>query len=157
AYVFRHTSDWVEEAKLVASDHAIGDFFSWNAVAVAHDLIAVGALGRKNRRGTAYAFRRDGQQWVEAYRMTSSDGHAGDEYGGGIALTTDSVLVGAGFNEGAGKDSGAAYAYQLLPVASRSSYGQGWPGTLGVPTFTTDQDPVLGSTILLRIDNSLGS
>jgi hypothetical protein len=157
AYVFRDLGPWVEEAKLVASDHKPGDFFSWNAVAISGDVIAVGALGRDNRKGTAYTFHREGQQWIEDFRMTASDGKAGDEYGGGIALTDGRVIVGAAFNNNPTVDSGAAYSYYLVPTASRSSYGQGWPGTLGIPAIDTSDDPVLGSTVVLQIDNSLGS
>jgi hypothetical protein len=151
-YVYRDLTPWVEEAKLVASDHRSGDLFSWNAVAISGDVIAVGALGRDNRTGTAYAFHREGQQWIEDYHMSASDKGAGDEYGGGIALTDGRVIIGAAFNLG-----GAAYAYYLVPTASRSSYGQGWPGTHGIPAIDTSDDPVLGSTVVLQIDNSLGS
>jgi sugar lactone lactonase YvrE len=38
--------------------------------------------------------------------------------------------------------------------ASWSNYGAGFPGTNGVPSFTSQQDPVLGTTITLDLANS---
>ncbi len=41
--------------------------------------------------------------------------------------------------------------------ASWANYGSGWPGTLGIPTFTAASDPELCSTLTLNLDNSLGA
>jgi hypothetical protein len=43
------------------------------------------------------------------------------------------------------------------PPAAWSNYGAGWPGTLGIPSFTSSANPSLGSTITLSIGNSLGA
>ena len=40
--------------------------------------------------------------------------------------------------------------------ASWSNYGAGFPGTNGVPSFTSQQDPVFGATITLDLANSYG-
>ena len=37
------------------------------------------------------------------------------------------------------------------------NYGDGLPGTLGVPDFTAQTDPVLGSTLTLDLGNSYGN
>jgi Tol biopolymer transport system component len=42
-------------------------------------------------------------------------------------------------------------------AASWSNYGAGFPGTNGTPNFTSRQNPVLGTTITLDLDNSYGS
>jgi len=39
--------------------------------------------------------------------------------------------------------------------ASWSNYGSGFPGTFGVPALTSRQNPVLGTTITIDLDNSL--
>lgn len=44
-----------------------------------------------------------------------------------------------------------------VPLASRANYGAGHPGTLGVPGIDTSADPILGTTIDILIDNSLGA
>jgi Tol biopolymer transport system component len=41
--------------------------------------------------------------------------------------------------------------------ASWSNYGAGFPGTNGVPAFTSQQNPVLGTTITLDLANSYGN
>jgi len=40
--------------------------------------------------------------------------------------------------------------------ASWSNYGSGYPGTNGVPSFTSQQNPVIGTTITLDVGNSYG-
>ena len=48
----------------------------------------------------------------------------------------------------------------LTPVdqpAAWLNFGSGWPGTQGVPAFTSRSNPVLGSTLTLDIENSLGA
>jgi Tol biopolymer transport system component len=42
------------------------------------------------------------------------------------------------------------------PTASRSTYGAGWPGTLGVPDLTADVDPQYGATVHVDFGNSWG-
>jgi len=42
-------------------------------------------------------------------------------------------------------------------LASWSNYGAGWPGTHGVPAFTSRSNPVLGTTLTLDLGNSSGS
>ena len=43
------------------------------------------------------------------------------------------------------------------PAASWSNYGAGYPGTLGIPGLRASANPVLGSSIDVDIDNSLGA
>lgn len=42
------------------------------------------------------------------------------------------------------------------PQASWQNYGAGWPGTLGVPSFTALSNPVLGTTVEAFVGNSVG-
>jgi Tol biopolymer transport system component len=42
-------------------------------------------------------------------------------------------------------------------LAAWANFGAGYPGTNGVPDFTAEQNPVLGSTITLDLANSSGS
>ncbi len=41
--------------------------------------------------------------------------------------------------------------------AAWSNYGAGFPGTLGVPSFTSRADPRFGTEVILDLENSLGS
>ena len=42
-------------------------------------------------------------------------------------------------------------------AASWQNYGAGFPGTLGIPTFTAGADPVFGATFSLDVGNSSGT
>ena len=42
------------------------------------------------------------------------------------------------------------------PMASATTYGDGWPGTLGIPALTSNVLPQYGATIDLSFDNSWG-
>ena len=52
------------------------------------------------------------------------------------------------------------WAYQNFPAAFPavwSNYGVGHPGTLGIPSLALSADPVIGTTPLIQIGNSLGA
>ena len=55
-----------------------------------------------------------------------------------------------GYEDVFARDLGAAG-----PQASWSSYGAGWAGTYGIPTFTASADPEFSATLSLDITNSL--
>jgi len=115
AYVFRYDgSDWVEEAKLTASDGASFDYFG-RSVAVSGDTAVVGAqYYRANGwdSGSAYVFRYDGSDWVEEAKLTASDGAAGDRFGAPVAISGDTAVVGAHYDDDNGSDSGSAYVFR---------------------------------------------
>jgi hypothetical protein len=45
---------------------------------------------------------------------------------------------------------------RCMTDATWSNYGSGFPGTNGVPAFTSQSDPVLGATLTLDLANSYG-
>jgi probable HAF family extracellular repeat protein len=73
---------------------------------------------------------------------------------GPLDVNDDDVIVGTGaWRNGAGTES----AFRLRPSKARwFNYGAGWPGTRGIPAFTTLNDPILGTTITLDVQNSYG-
>jgi Tol biopolymer transport system component len=77
----------------------------------------------------------------------SADGHV-------IAFLSGASNLVAGDGNGVTDD----FLHELCSIdASWSNYGAGYPGTSGVPAFTARSNPVLGSSITLDLDNSLGS
>jgi hypothetical protein len=115
AYVFRYDgSDWVEEAKLTASDGAAGDHFGFS-VAVSGGTAVVGA-GRDDdsgsSSGSAYVFRYEGSDWVEEAKLTASDGAAFDWFGVLVAVSGDTAVVGAFGDDDSGSNSGSAYVFR---------------------------------------------
>ena len=116
AYVFvRSGGVWTEQAKLIASDAALGDEFGIS-VAVFGDSAAVGArfgnhVGVSNT-GSAYIFVRSSGVWTEQAKLIAFDAASGDEFGRRVALSGDTVVVGAPYDDNAGgPDAGSAYVF----------------------------------------------
>jgi hypothetical protein len=121
AYVFRYDgSDWVEEAKLTASDGAAGDLFG-SSVAVSGDTAVVGAH-HDDHFGSAYVFRYDGSDWVEEAKLTASDAAPSPSFGArlgiSVAVSGDTAVVGANGDDDNGPHSGASYVYALVTTTS---------------------------------------
>ena len=51
-------------------------------------------------------------------KLTASDAAAGDNFGNAVAISGDTMIVGANFDDDAGADSGSAYIYRWS--------GNGW-------------------------------
>jgi len=56
-----------------------------------------------------------------------------------------------------GVNSGHVRVASMCASAAWSTYGAGWPGTLGVPGLVALSNPVLGSPFSLQIGNSAGA
>ena len=96
-YVFnRQGGSWVETQKLTASDGGESDQLGFS-VAVSGSTIVAGAVGVSGNsfRGAAYVFNRQGGSWVEAQKLTASDGSTGDVFGFSVAISGSTVVVGA--------------------------------------------------------------
>jgi hypothetical protein len=119
AYVFRFDgSQWVQEAKLAAADGEPGEL-----VGVTVDLdgntAVIGAphddvVDRDS--GSAYVFHFDGTNWVQQQKLTPADGAKLDLFGGAVAVSGSTVLVGAprsGEDDYYGGDWGAAYVFHF--------------------------------------------
>ena len=148
AYVFvRNISTWSQQASLKASNTGAGDAFG-STVAVDGERVAIGAsleasnaLGVNGDQannstgaaGAAYLYRRSGTAWnQEAYLKPSRSGAGGDLFGSTVAISGETVVVGApredsstkGINgdplSNSSEDSGAAYVF----VRSGTSWSQ---------------------------------
>jgi hypothetical protein len=62
--------------------------------------------------GSAYVFTRVGTTWTQQVKLTAPDGAADDRFGRSVALTADTALIGAMFQDNQGKNSGSAYLYK---------------------------------------------
>ncbi|MBN1676292.1 MAG: SUMF1/EgtB/PvdO family nonheme iron enzyme, partial [Kiritimatiellae bacterium] len=105
AYVYRREgTNWVHEAKLLASDGAASDEFGFS-VGISGPHIVVGA-----RTGNAaYLFWRDGTNWTEQAIVAAE--FAGELFGEASAMAVDLAIVGARGDDTVAGDSGAAYVY----------------------------------------------
>jgi hypothetical protein len=110
AYVFASTNgDWAQQAYLKASNTHAGDLFG-ASVAVTDTTAVVGAPGANNGAGAAYVFVRSGTTWAQQAMLTVATGQAGDGFGV-VAISGDTILVGAPGEDSGATDSGAVYVF----------------------------------------------
>ena len=103
----------VEEQKLTAADAAAVDEFG-NSVAVSGNTAVVGAnrdVNAGGESGSAYVFTRTGGSWNQQAKLIAADAAAADRFGISVAVSDDTAVVGAGFDNDAGLNSGSAYVF----------------------------------------------
>ncbi|MSU37417.1 MAG: hypothetical protein EXS36_20425 [Pedosphaera sp.] len=138
AYVFVRTGmTWTQQAYLKASNTDASDFFGY-AVAVSGDTVVVGAVYEASNAtgingdqsnnsltysGAAYVFVRSGTNWTQQAYLKASNAGAFDEFGWSVAVSGDTVVVGAHYessnttgingngNDNSAMNSGAAYVF----------------------------------------------
>ncbi len=115
-YVFeRSGSTWHQVAKLVHADAAPSDILGWN-LSIDGDTIVSGAHFNDDagsRSGSAYVFVRGaGGQWAQQAKLTASDAAADDEFGHDVAVSGDTILVGAYQDDDDGSSSGSVYVFE---------------------------------------------
>ena len=115
AYFFKNSgTTWFEEAKILASDGAIGDWFG-ASVSISGEYAIVGAPLDDDKgadSGSVYIFKRNGNQWTEQAKLTALDGAAGDYFGFGVCLDGEYAVIGAYNDDDNGADSGSAYIFK---------------------------------------------
>jgi hypothetical protein len=63
--------------------------------------------------GSAYVFKKDGENWVEEQRLIPSDGEFGGEFGWSVAIQGNDIFVGERNDSELGIVAGAVYYYQF--------------------------------------------
>jgi len=115
AYIFRYDGNsWIEEAKLLASDGASGDWFG-NSISISSDTIVVGAWfdgDNGYRSGAAYVFHNDGSEWIEETKLLASDGAEYDRFGESVSIDGDVIVIGTSEDDDNGDRSGSAYVFR---------------------------------------------
>ncbi len=121
AYVFVQAANgtWSQQAKLTAADGATGDFFGCS-VAVDGDTAVIGAHGDDDKgisSGSAYVFVRaaDGT-WSQQAKLTAVDGaeYEFDDFGGSVAVSGSTAVIGAYGDSDKGDYSGSAYIFGCI-------------------------------------------
>jgi hypothetical protein len=143
-YVFRRTGRaWLQEAYVKASSTGAGDRFGYR-VALSGDTLAVGADEEDSASqgvggnqaddsatgsGAVYVFRRTGTAWQQEAYVKASNTGAGDNFGTSVALSGDTLAVGARYEDsasqgvggdqagGSARDSGAVYVFRRTGTA----------------------------------------
>jgi hypothetical protein len=117
-YVFVRTgTTWSQQAYLKASNTGADDFFG-SSLAISGDTVVVGAYGEDSNAvgingdqsnnsalvsGAAYVFVRSGTTWTQEAYLKASNAEAGDAFGASVAISGDTIVIGAG-----SEDSSAA-------------------------------------------------
>ena len=120
AYVFTRSGGvWTQQAKLLANDKADSDSFGWS-VALSGDTLVVGANSEDDsgttQNGAAYVFTRSAGVWTQQAKLLANDKADNDRFGASVALSGDTVVVGANFEDDSGTtNNGAAYAFLAAP------------------------------------------
>jgi len=147
AYVYvRSGTNWVQQAYLKAANTDAGDFFGYS-VAVSGDTVVVGARGESSdaigvngnqsdnsgtNSGAVYVFVRSGTNWLQQAYLKASNTGMDDQFGGSVALSGDTLVVGAhgesssatgvngNQNDNSMPDSGAVYMFAIGGAAAGS-------------------------------------
>ena len=143
AYVFTRSGGvvWDEGVKLTASDGAPYDNFGIS-VAVDDNTIVIGASGDDDNgadSGSVYVFTRDPYSgvWSQAAKLTASDGEALGYFGQSVAVSGDTVLVGAYQDDDEGndlEDSGSVYVF------TKPTSEGGWSDWHDLPQTATNEN-----------------
>jgi len=130
-YVFsRSGSNWIQQAKLTASDGAASDHFGC-AVSLSGDTVLIGADGVAtaggDNAGAAYAFVRLGSNWSQQARLIADDSYFWEFFGRSVSVSGDNAFIGVpeadpvGYNSGKAyifRRSGGAWAQQAMLISS---------------------------------------
>ncbi len=115
AYLFENAnSEWTCIAKLTANDGAAGDLFGWS-VAVSDGTAVVGAQSdddNGSNSGSVYLFQDTGAGWSQIAKLTPDDGAESDAFGRSVAISGNTVVIGAPGDDDNGSSSGSAYIFE---------------------------------------------
>ena len=144
AYLF-DGSTGMQLFKFVASDGGSGDWFG-GSIAIDNGVVAVGATRDDDRglqSGSVYLF--DATTGAELFKLTASDGGAGDAFGHSIGIHNGIVVVEAYGNDHDGGNRVTSLVYPLRLIMRL------WPSVrVGMMTLDPGPDLRIFSTLLLE-------
>ncbi|MGB0370485.1 MAG: FG-GAP repeat protein [Opitutales bacterium] len=113
-YIRDENGAWNEQAKLRASDAALGDELG-RALAIDGDTIVAGAWladASGVDSGAAYIFVRENGAWFEQAKLIGSTSLGGDKFGDAVGISEDTVVIGAWHDDTMGSGAGAVYVFE---------------------------------------------
>jgi len=100
--------------KLVANDADSSDYFG-RSIAISGNLAVVGAYGNDDNgtgSGSAYIFAKDiNGSWIQTSKLLAQDANNSDYFGNSVAISGETVIVGASRDDDNGSKSGSAYIF----------------------------------------------
>lgn len=141
----RTPTEWLQTAKIVASDAAQGAQFGYS-VSLRGDRVLVGArsdIGNGAGTGAAYVFDFGATGWTQSAKLAPENGHLIDFFGWSVALGIDRALVGAIGDDEAAVNGGAAY------VLERSATTGDWKQVKKLTATNAANGDAFGSAVAL--------
>ena len=95
---------WGEVQKIVAPDKSYGDYFG-TSITVNNGRIAVGAYGEDDKgrsAGAVYTYQMKKDKWTFESKIHDFEGTANDRFGSSVALSENTLIVGANRDNKAG-------------------------------------------------------
>ena len=126
AYVYNKigSSNWVQIQKLVPAQAGTNDLVGIS-VAIENDLLAIGAPGFNpgstnfvGSPGSVYVFQRDTNGvWQPQARLTAPDPQRNDRFGVSVAMSQQSLVIGASFHSDFGStNNGSIYVFDFTAI-----------------------------------------
>ena len=116
AYIYHlQNGNWLERWTIYGADTWNGENFGI-AVDLDNRYAVIGATGQDDNgvdSGCAYVFRYLNEAWYQQDKIVPSDGAEDARFGSSVAISGNSVIVGASMADAQGMMSGAAYLFQL--------------------------------------------
>ena len=106
-------ADWTQKQKIFSTPRGVGAQFG-NAVAVSGDTMVIGARHDSttaSQAGAALVYVRNGSNWTQQAKLLANDGALGDKFGYAVAVSENTIVVGAYNDDGTFADTGAAYVF----------------------------------------------
>ena len=111
AHVFvRVAADWVQQQELSGAGATIGERYG-HSVAIDGDTAVVGAPNDNGGVGAVHVFTRTSGVWTLQQTLTPAGGASGDLFGWSVAISTDTIVVGAPHRDSPGANQGAGYVF----------------------------------------------
>ena len=147
AYAFERGTNgvWSETQKLIANNPEAGAALG-QSVDLGSSRAVVGAMFANvsgvSNAGAAYVFDLEGSTWSQSARLVADDPTPNNQFAWAVALSGNSVVVGAPGEDEGGSNSGAVYAYR--------SSASGWSQESKIKAFDSEAGDGYGSSVDMR-------
>ena len=158
----------ITERVSVDSSGAEGNDQSWSpSISADGQVVAFGSYASNlvagDTNGTWDVFLHDRATGITERMSVDSSGTEGNSESWYSSISADGQIVAFGSiatNLVAGDTNGYSDVFvheYCATTASWTNYGSGFPGTNGIPSLTSQQNPSFGATITITLDNSYGA
>jgi hypothetical protein len=171
AYVFvRSGSTWTQQAYLKASNTEAGDSFG-SSVAVSGDTAVIVAGGEDSNAtgvggnqtdnsagtsGAAYVFTRSGGTWTQQAYLKASNTGSDDQFGNSVAVSGNTVVIGAPYEASAATGVGGDQADNSAPFSGAtyvfSRRGSTWTQQAYLKASNTGWNDEFGRSVAVSGD-----